>query len=159
LGKILLLGDKPVPLWAVWLVIGLTPAFCEELTFRGLILSGLRRLGKWPAIFISAFLFAMAHSSIYRLLPTLLMGVLLGFIVWRTGSILCGMIVHGLNNGLMATLVHSESLLEKLNLEQTTFLPWSLTLTGTAVLILSLLLLRTVPRATALADGRIGNRK
>jgi sodium transport system permease protein len=149
LEKILLLGDKPVPLWAVWLVIGLTPAVCEELTFRGLIFSGLRRLGKWPAIFISAFLFALAHSSIYRLLPTLLMGVLLGFIVWRTGSILCGMIVHALNNGLMATLVHSESLAEKLNLKEAAFLPWSLTLAGAVVLILSLLLLRTVPKRPA----------
>lgn len=140
--KILLLGDKPVPLWALWLAVGVTPAICEELLFRGLIFSGLRRLGQWPAILLSAFLFALAHSSIYRLLPTLLMGILLGYIVWRTGSILCGMIVHALNNGLMATLVHSEGLLARFNLREATFVPWHLTLVATVMLIISLLLIR-----------------
>ena len=147
--KILLLGDKPAPLWALWVAVGVTPAICEELLFRGLILSGLRRLGKWPAILLSAFLFALAHSSIYRLLPTLLMGVLLGYIVWRTGSILCSMIVHGLNNGLMATLVHSPNLLQRFHLQDTPYLPWHLTIAATVVLILSLLLLRSVPRSGA----------
>jgi sodium transport system permease protein len=146
LEKILLLGDKPAPLWALWLTVGLTPAICEELLFRGLILSGLRRLGKWPAILLSAFLFALAHSSIYRLLPSLLMGVLLGYTVWRTGSILCGMIVHALNNGLMVTLVHSESLLQRFHLQDTPYLPWHLALAATVILIFSLLLLRSVPR-------------
>lgn len=144
--KILLLGDKPAPLWALWLAVGITPAICEELLFRGLILSGLRRLGKWPAILLSAFLFALAHSSIYRLLPTLLMGVLLGYLVWRTGSILCAMILHALNNGLMATLVHSESLLQRFHLQDTPYLPWPLTLAATVILILSLLLLRSAPQ-------------
>lgn len=147
--KILLLGDKPVPLWALWLAVGITPAICEEVLFRGLILSGLRRLGMWPAILISALLFALAHSSIYRLLPTLLMGILLGYIVWRTGSILCSIIVHALNNGLMATLVHSQTLLAKLNLADNQFLPWSVTIAGAVILVLSLAVLQSTPRREA----------
>jgi sodium transport system permease protein len=144
--KILLLGEKPAPLWVLWLAVGVTPAICEESLFRGLIFSGLRRLGKWPTILLSAFLFGLAHASIYRLLPAMLMGVLLGYIVWRTGSILCSMIVHAINNGLMVTLVQSESLLQRFHLQDTPYLPWHLTLAAAAILIVSLLLLRSVPR-------------
>ena len=53
---------------------------------------------------------------------------------------------NALNNGLMATLVQSEPLVRKLGLAEDTFLPWSLTLAGTVVLIGSLLLLRSVPQ-------------
>ncbi|HXJ71975.1 MAG TPA: CPBP family glutamic-type intramembrane protease, partial [Candidatus Dormibacteraeota bacterium] len=69
LEKLLMLGDQPAPLWVAWLVLAITPALCEETLFRGFIFSGLRRLGPVWAIVLSAFLFGVAHSSIYRLLP------------------------------------------------------------------------------------------
>ncbi len=148
LEKLLLLDGKPMPLWTIWLVVGVTPALCEEALFRGLILSGLRRLGQWPAIGLSALLFALAHASIYRLLPTLCLGLLLGYLVWRTGSIVCGMMVHALNNGLLATLAHSDSLAAHLGLtKETVFLPWPLTLLGLAVLALGFLTLHSAPLA------------
>jgi sodium transport system permease protein len=146
LSKMLMLGDQPLPLWTVWLVLALTPALCEEFFFRGLILSGLRRLGMWPAILITALLFGLAHSSIYRLLPTLLLGVVIGFVVWRTGSILCGIIVHALNNGLLVTFLHLEFSGRKLGFTELTYLPWSLTLAGAGVLVGGLWLLRSLPR-------------
>ena len=37
LQKMILLGDKPQPLWILWLVVGLTPALCEEFFFRGMV--------------------------------------------------------------------------------------------------------------------------
>ena len=64
LQKLLLLGDTPAPLWQVWAVIAFTPALCEEALFRGLILSGLRRLGPAAAIGISALLFGLAQRAI-----------------------------------------------------------------------------------------------
>jgi sodium transport system permease protein len=130
----------------LWLVIGLTPAVCEETMFRGLVLSGLRKWGKWPAILTSAFLFALAHASIYRLLPTLLLGIVLGFVVWRTGSILCGIIIHMLNNGLMATLLYSPELATTLGLNQAKTIPWNVTLIGAAVFAVGMFILRFVPR-------------
>jgi sodium transport system permease protein len=96
---------KGAPLWQVWLVLAITPALCEELLFRGLFFSGLRRLGPWKAILISALLFGLTHASIYRMLPTMGLGLLLGYVVWRSRSLYCSMLMHGLNNGLIATFV------------------------------------------------------
>ncbi len=146
--KLLLLDNKPLPLWTVWLVLSITPAICEELLFRGMIYSGLRRLGKWSAIVVSALLFAVAHSSIYRLLPTLFLGVLMGYLVWRSGSIYCSMLFHAVNNGLMATLVHLSSRM-KTGVEEVTFVPWSWTAVGGAVLIIGLFVLAWSPKPNA----------
>lgn len=143
LEKIVLLGDDHAPLWLLWLVMAVTPAFCEELLFRGLILSGLRRLGPWPALLISSLLFAVAHASIYRLLPTFCLGLLLGWIVLKTGSIYCSMIVHVLNNGVAVTLARSQSFSDTFGLEQATYVPWSLTLPAIAVVVIALLILRS----------------
>jgi sodium transport system permease protein len=145
LTKILLLDGKSVPLWVVWLVIGVTPAVCEEMYFRGFALSGLRRLGKWPAILVSALFFGLAHASIYRMLPTAFLGLLFAWMVWKTGSVLCSMIAHALNNGLMATLVSSETVVRHLGGGSSPYLPWKYTLAGAAVLSVALLLLRSLP--------------
>ena len=144
--KVLLLDGKPLSLPLLWLVIALTPAICEETMFRGLVLSGLRKWGKWPAVLTSAFLFALAHASIYRLLPTLLLGILLGLVVWRTGSILCGVVIHALNNGLMATMLHSPKMVSLLGLNEGSIIPWRVTLIGLGAFAIGLWILRFVPR-------------
>ena len=145
--KLLLLGDTPAPLWMVWFVVAITPALCEETVFRGLILSGFRRLGPWPAILGSAFLFGLAHASIYRMLPTFALGVIFGYTVWRTGSIFCSILIHALNNGLIVTLVHYEAFNQSLRLDELTMVPWSITLAAAAVMVAGLALLRSAPSA------------
>ncbi len=140
--KILLLGDTPAPLWLVWLVIGLTPALCEETVFRGLMLGGLRRLGMARAVVISALLFGLAHSSIYRLLPTFALGLIFGYAVWRTGSIFCSILIHALNNGLIATAVYFDPIAHRLDLEHLTMVPWSWTIIAATIATLGLWLLR-----------------
>ncbi|HEU5071887.1 MAG TPA: ABC transporter permease subunit/CPBP intramembrane protease [Verrucomicrobiae bacterium] len=150
LEKIVLLENSQSPLWLLWLVMAITPACCEELLFRGLILSGLRRLGPWPALLISSLLFAVAHASIYRLLPTFCLGLLLGYIVLKTGSLFCSMIIHALNNGLAVTLARSHALTTRFGLEDATYVPWSMTLPALALVLVALWLLRPVrPPATA----------
>jgi sodium transport system permease protein len=138
LGDLLLLGGKPFIV--VFLVFALTPAICEELLFRGLLLSGLRRLGPTAAVVISSLLFGLAHASVYRLLPTAFLGALIGVTRLRTRSILPGMIIHALNNGLaLALLYYSPPWAGDLLAGGT--LPWSVTLGGTAVFAVGLLLL------------------
>jgi sodium transport system permease protein len=123
LEKLLQLGDTPMPLWVVLLAVAVTPAICEELFFRGVVLSGLSRLGMWPAIAISALLFGLAHASIYRLLPTFALGLILGYVVWKTGSIVTSMIVHALNNGLVAWLAQTPSATETLGIDPGSAVP------------------------------------
>jgi sodium transport system permease protein len=146
LEQLLLIDGKPASLWVVWLVIGVTPALCEEAFFRGLILSGLRRLGVWPAVIVCGLLFGLAHSSIYRLLPTFFMGVLLTWLVWRTGSIWTGILAHALNNGIAASLVYNKELAAMVGAGSETFLGWKPTAVATLVLAAGIVvLLRTRP--------------
>jgi sodium transport system permease protein len=146
LERVLMLDDTQRPLWVLWLAIAVTPAICEELFFRGLVMSGLRGLGAAGAIGVSAVLFALAHASIYRLLPTLALGLILGYVVWRSGSIVAGMIVHALNNGLIASATHAPDLLKRLGVGADA-VPVPLMVAGLAVTGLGLALItRAVPR-------------
>ncbi|MBI4892235.1 MAG: CPBP family intramembrane metalloprotease [Acidobacteria bacterium] len=131
--RLLLLDDKPVPLWQAFLLIAVTPAICEELLFRGFIMSGFRRFGHWRSIFAAALLFGLAHTSIYRLLPTMALGILFGFAVWKTRSIVPAIICHALNNGLMAALARDKSLVASLGLSGAKFLPWPIIVVGSFV--------------------------
>lgn len=142
--KLLQFGDQPAPLWQLWLLLAVTPALCEETLFRGLMLSGLRRWGPWAAIGLTALLFGLLHGSIYRLLPTFILGLLLGYVVWRSGSLYCSMLIHLLNNGLIATLIWN-SKGDEMALQS---VPWSLTLGALVLTIIGLALL-TGPKSAA----------
>ena len=140
-------GPDAAPLWLLWAVIAVAPAVCEELLFRGLVLSGLRRLGAERAILLGGLLFAAFHASLYRLLPTLFLGVVIGIVVWRTRSILCGMIVHALNNGIVVALSREPEFARRLGTTGAEGLPLDSALCGTLVLVVGLGLLqaRSVP--------------
>ncbi len=146
LQRILLLDGKSAPLWVVWLVIGLTPALCEELFFRGFVLSGFRRLGVVPALLASALLFGLAHSSVYRLLPTAFLGLLFGYAVWRTRSVGCSILAHLLNNGITATVVYVPAYAQWLGMGKERFLPWTTTAIGCVIALVGLLLIASVPQ-------------
>ena len=133
LEKVLSFEGQNLPLWAVWLLLGVTPAVCEELFFRGLVMAGFRRMGLWPALIFSSLLFAVAHSSIYRLLPTFVLGMILGYCTWQSRSMFTGMIIHAINNSLLVTLLHQPELGKRLGFGEMTIVPWSWTL-GTLVL-------------------------
>ncbi|MBI5087136.1 MAG: CPBP family intramembrane metalloprotease [Acidobacteria bacterium] len=139
--RLLLLDEKPAPMWEMWLLVAITPALCEESLFRGLIMSGFRRLGKWPAILATGLLFGLAHASIYRLLPTLALGVMIGYAVWKTRSIVAGIICHALNNGLMGTLARSRDVIDQLGLSGQKYVPWAIIAGGAVVLAAGLWLL------------------
>ena len=87
--------------WPLVLVIAVVPAVCEELAFRGFILSGFRHLGhKWRAIVFSALLFGLTHGILQQSLIACLLGVVLGYLAVQTGSILPGMVFHVVHNTL-----------------------------------------------------------
>jgi sodium transport system permease protein len=87
--------------WPLLMIIALLPAICEELAFRGFILSGFRHLGnKWRAIVLSAILFGVTHGILQQSLIACLLGAVLGFLAVQSGSILPGMVFHVLHNGL-----------------------------------------------------------
>lgn len=84
-----------------FLLLALSPAICEEFTFRGVFLGLLRRvMPVRRAVLFSAICFGLIHLSIFRLLPTTLLGIGLALLVVRTGSIFPSMAFHAAYNGL-----------------------------------------------------------
>lgn len=82
-------------------VICLLVPIAEEMVFRG---AALRKLlewqpqRRWLMIFLSALLFAIAHMNPAQFLHPLFIGLLLGWMYERTGSIIPGIIYHWANN-------------------------------------------------------------
>lgn len=89
-----------------YLVIALTPALCEEVLFRGLLLSALRqRLGQAGSVVLIGFLFGLFHLHFFRILPATVLGIYLGYVVVRTGSLWLGIIGHLLNNAFAYSIL------------------------------------------------------
>lgn len=90
-----------VSLGGMLLLLAVSPAICEELFFRGLVLSSMQsRLRGWSAIVVTALLFAVFHMHPYRLFPTFVLGLLLGWLCLRTGSLFPGILAHATNNAI-----------------------------------------------------------
>ncbi len=88
--------------WLPYVLLAALPAFCEELAFRGFVLSGLRRLGsKWWAIGLSAVFFGLAHTVVQQSLAAAAMGIVIGYIAVQTGSLVPCILFHMTYNGLM----------------------------------------------------------
>lgn len=87
-------------------VIAVTPAICEEFFFRGLIFHNFEKVMlKGKAIFMTGFIFAIFHFHPFNLIPLILLGFYLTYVVYYSKSILTGIVVHFVNNFLSAYLV------------------------------------------------------
>ena len=87
------------------LLIAVLPAVCEELAFRGFILSGFRHSGhKWRAIIWSSILFGLTHSILQQSLMAALVGVVIGFIAVQSGSLLPCIAFHVTHNSMALLL-------------------------------------------------------
>lgn len=85
-------------------VIALAPGICEEVMFRGTIMSAYGSLGKKKAIIYSAILFGLFHFNLQNLLGPIALGLILGMTTYKTNSIYAGMIGHTLSNGMAVTI-------------------------------------------------------
>ena len=87
------------PAWFTVMWIGVAPAVCEEVLFRGLMLPRLREVwGRHVAIFTTGFLFALFHLDPFRIVPTLAMGVMMGYLYVWTRSLWVPIMYHLTNN-------------------------------------------------------------
>jgi sodium transport system permease protein len=100
--------------WLPFLLMAVLPAFCEEITFRGFILSGLRHVGKkWWAIGLSAVFFGMAHTAIQQSIAATGVGLVLGYLAVQSGSLVPGMLFHMTYNSLMLASMRLPDLVER----------------------------------------------
>lgn len=83
-----------------YFVVGLLAPLAEEMVFRGAILRSLLqwKSNPWIGIVVSALLFAMIHMNPAQMPHAFLIGLLLGWMYWRTDSIVPGVVYHWVNN-------------------------------------------------------------
>jgi membrane protease YdiL (CAAX protease family) len=86
-----------------YLVIGLLAPLTEEIVVRGCVLRDLLKSPKltplW-AIVVSAVIFSLLHVNPAQMPHAFVIGLLLGWMYWRTGSILPGVAYHWANNSM-----------------------------------------------------------
>ena len=85
-----------------YFAVGLLAPVCEELVFRGAILRALLHWTPrhWVAIAISALLFALIHANPAQMPHAFVIGLLLGWLYYRTDSIVPGIVYHWINNSI-----------------------------------------------------------
>lgn len=75
--------------------------FCEELFFRAVLYRYLKkRCSMVPALVVTSLLFALAHGNVMQVVPIFMVGMALGLIYERTGSIFAPMVFHAMNNAV-----------------------------------------------------------
>ena len=86
--------------WSILMTVVLAPVM-EETLFRGLIQGSINeRDGAAKAILLSALLFGVFHMIPQQAINAFLVGIILGYIYFRTKSLLTVIILHALNNGI-----------------------------------------------------------
>lgn len=78
----------------IMVMIIVAPIF-EETFFRGLIFNKLiDKSNITIAVILQALIFGVFHGNVIQFLYTFLLGILLGFIVYKTGSLMASIIAH-----------------------------------------------------------------
>jgi ABC-2 type transport system permease protein/sodium transport system permease protein len=104
---------RQLPFALVFFCIAVTPAICEELFFRGYFFSALKAEAKgWTVIVLSGVIFGLFHvilgsgAQVERLFSTTLLGCVLAWVAWRTGSVIPCMLLHLIHNGFIVRTVY-----------------------------------------------------
>lgn len=101
------------PLWSAFVLYAVVPAVFEELAFRGVIQTRLRGvMGRREAWLAQAGMFSILHLSPAIFPSHFAIGLLLGWLRNRTGSLWPGMVLHGTWNAWVLV-------------EELTGLPWA----------------------------------
>lgn len=111
-----LLGVEPIelttayalagyPLWAVLLAHAVQPAIVEELAFRGVIFGAMERVMEpRTVVVVTALMFMVLHLAMLGLLFLVVMGLLLGWLRLRSGSLYPAMFLHLCHNAIVVAM-------------------------------------------------------
>ncbi|MCH7989472.1 MAG: CPBP family intramembrane metalloprotease, partial [Planctomycetes bacterium] len=95
------MSDKNLSVWYILLAIAVTPAICEEVAFRGFILSGLSRNKRTGlAIVFSSLAFGIIHMIPQQVFNATLLGLVLGLLTIRSNSLIPAITFHFIYNSL-----------------------------------------------------------
>ena len=143
------------PLWATLLSVSVFAPLFEEWLCRGLVLRGLlRKMSPAAAISISAAFFAILHMNPWQAIPAFCLGLLFGYVYYRTGSLKLTMLMHCVNNTFAALISQvpafkdAETFMDIMN-------PWAYAGVYAASLLIlasALIIFRAIP----LKEGNLG---
>ena len=101
------------PVWITLISVSVFAPLFEEWLCRGLVLRGLlQKTHPASAIMVSAAFFAILHMNPWQALPAFLLGILFGYVYYKTGSLKLTMLMHFVNNTLALILSRIPSLAE-----------------------------------------------
>lgn len=89
-----------------YILFAFSAGVCEEVLFRGTIMPALERYGRFQALLFSSLLFGLLHMSFIRLPLTFVLGLFMGAVVIKTGSLLAGILYHFFNNFVSMTYAY-----------------------------------------------------
>ena len=112
-----------IPLLWKLIALAVVPATCEELFFRGYLQTAFRAEMSGPlAVGLASMLFGLFHVVVRdtlffeRFAPTCFLGLILGIVCLKTGSVWPGMLLHCLHNGLLLTVSNYTEPLKELGI-------------------------------------------
>jgi len=122
-------------------LISVTPAVCEEFIFRGYFQRTLQRKLKEPYHYIiSGFVFALYHQNPMGLAGLTLVGIYLGFLYYRFGSIFVTMASHFIYNTIIILLLNKQHYFN-IFLDKDKNIYWSVTFGSLLIFIVLILII------------------
>ncbi|MCG8604463.1 CPBP family intramembrane metalloprotease [bacterium] len=93
----------------VFVAVVLFAAVFEEMVFRGLLQQALeRRLNLPNALFATALIFAFLHLFQPWIIQVLILGLILGYLAWRSNSVIPGILLHAINNAFALLFMNTQ---------------------------------------------------
>ena len=115
------------PVWITFISVSIFAPLFEEWLCRGMVLRGLLQKGKpVAAIVVSALFFALLHANPWQALPAFMLGLLFGYVYYKTGSLKLTMLMHCVNNTLALVFSKIPSL-EEADSFREVLSPWAYT--------------------------------
>lgn len=96
-----------IPWGAAFLITAVLPAVCEEALHRGVIQYGVQNTLKksWMIVLLMGLLFGVFHVSLWKFLPTAVLGAAMSYLLLRTGNMLYSSYFHFLHNAVQMLLL------------------------------------------------------
>ncbi len=101
-------GDVIIANWGSYILYTITicvlPAVCEEILFRGLVFSGLKKIGTKTAVFASAFIFMIMHGTPDQTVHQFILGIILALAFLVTNNLWVPILIHFFNNFIAVSI-------------------------------------------------------
>lgn len=107
-------GDNPEGFFGfllTFIATAIVPALVEEFACRGIVIGLLKKYGEAFAIITSAIVFGVMHGNFDQMPFAVIVGLILGYIYVKTGSLWASVAVHCTNNAISVIFTYFEKIM------------------------------------------------